>query len=235
MAEDNENIISVRNTSIVREGKTVIRNLSFQLREGEFVYLIGKTGSGKSSILKTLYADLEPLGGSIHVAGYDLGKILKKQVPFLRRKLGIIFQDFELLDDRSVEENLTFVLKAMGWAEKQKIKDRSHEVLERVGLHNVSHKLPHQLSGGEQQRVAIARALLNDPLVILADEPTGNLDPEVAYEILDLFAKINQNGTAILMGTHNHSFLRKLPARVLYCEEQELKDVSKDRVEKRMG
>jgi len=189
-----------------------------EVRNGEFVYLIGKTGSGKSSLLKAMYADLRVNAGEARVVGYDLIHIRKKEVPFLRRKLGIIFQDFQLLGDRSAEENLMFVLRATGWRNKKEMQERAGEMLKKVGLSTKGHKLPHQLSGGEQQRVAIARALLNDPEIILADEPTGNLDPETSRGIMRLLVEISQSGRAVLMATHNYSLLDEFTSRIIRCE-----------------
>ncbi len=209
----------------VRQGISgVLENVNFEIEKGEFVYLIGRTGSGKSSLLKTLYADLKPFEGHASIAGFPLPLKSKSLVPQLRRKLGIIFQDFQLLSDRTVNENLDFVLKATGWKEIAKRKARIEEVLRLVGLSIVGNKMPHQLSGGEQQRVVIARAILNEPIILLADEPTGNLDPEVAREILQLFFKINRSGTAVLMATHNHQFLKDFPARVLRCKDGKVID-----------
>lgn len=232
--EAREAVITVNHASILQENKTVINDLSFRLFEGEFVYLIGKTGSGKSSILKTLYADLPVNSGSVMVAGFGVSKIKAAEVPWLRRKLGIIFQDFQLFTDRDVRENLLFVLKATGWSDRIKMQQRIETVLEQVGLAGVEKKYPHQLSGGEQQRVAIARSLLNYPEIILADEPTGNLDPSVANEILDLFVQIHREGTSVLMATHHHSFLKRFPSRVLYCINGMVRDVQKEQVIKRM-
>jgi len=228
-------IIEMQQAQIEQGGKAVISNLSFKLYEGEFAYLIGKTGSGKSSLLKTLYADLPLSAGQATVTGYHLHGLSKKELPFLRRKLGIVFQDFQLFTDRNVQENLRFIMKATGWGDKIKMQQRIEWALTQVGLPEVEQKFPHQLSGGEQQRVAIARALLNYPQVLLADEPTGNLDPNVANDIHDLFIKINQEeGMAVLMATHHHSFLKRFPARVLLCKEGAVKDVSKEMVQKRM-
>lgn len=218
-------VISVSNVTILQENNVVLRDLNFEIKKSEFVYLIGKTGSGKSSLLKTLYADLPLLTGEIEVAGFNLRKLKKSKVPYLRRKIGIIFQDFQLLTDRNINDNLLFVLKATGWNNKAKIKQRITEVLIQVGLGSVGNKYPHQLSGGEQQRICVARALLNEPQVMIADEPTGNLDPEVADEIMRLFIDINRSGMTVLMATHNHDFLQKFPARVLKCEKGELKEV----------
>lgn len=191
---------------------------SLEVNKGEFVYLIGKTGSGKSSLLKAMYADLPVTQGQAEVAGYNLIKIRQKEVPFLRRKLGIIFQDFQLLSDRSVEENLLFVLKATGWHHKSEMAGQVNDVLLKVGLSTKGHKMPHQLSGGEQQRVAIARSLLNNPEIILADEPTGNLDPETSRGIMRLLIEISQSGRAVLMATHNYSILDEFSARIIRCE-----------------
>ena len=206
----------------------VLSDVTFSVEQHEFVFLIGRTGSGKSSLLKTLYADLPLQSGLAEVVGYSLSQIKNKEVPFLRRKIGIIFQDFQLFTDRSVHENLAFVLKATGWTDPILIKERIGEVLVQVGLLEALTKMPHQLSGGEQQRVVIARALLNNPSILLADEPTGNLDPDVADGIFKLFQDINKKGTAILMATHNHELLRKYPYRVLKCEKGKLLDSTMD-------
>ncbi len=217
-------VLQVEHTTIFQGINPVLSNVDFSVEQHEFVFLIGRTGSGKSSLLKTLYADLPLKSGKVEVAGFDLAKIKNSEIPFLRRKLGIIFQDFQLFNDRTVEENLDFVLRATGWKDKMKIKERMAEVLVLVGLENAASKMPHQLSGGEQQRVVIARALLNEPSILLADEPTGNLDPDVADGIFKLFQEINKKGTAILMATHNHELLRKYPYRVLKCEKGQLLD-----------
>jgi cell division transport system ATP-binding protein len=211
-------IIYIKGLNIYQGSKLVLRNLNFNIHSGEFVFLIGKTGSGKSSLLKTLYGELPARFGKVHVAEFNLNTIMPSELPFLRRKLGIIFQDFQLLMDRTVEENLAFVLRATGWKRKTDIRNKIAEVLMKVGLDWASKKMPYQLSGGEQQRTAVARALLNDPVVLVADEPTGNLDPEVAHEILNLFIDINKAGTAVLMATHNYDFLSKHHSRVLKCE-----------------
>jgi len=217
-------VLQVNQTTIFQGVDPVLANVNFSVEQHEFVFLIGRTGSGKSSLLKTLYADLPLKSGMVEIAGFNLTTIKTKEVPFLRRKIGIIFQDFQLFGDRSVAENLAFVMKATGWTDMGKIKDRMAEVLLLVGLNNASSKMPHQLSGGEQQRVVIARALLNNPSILLADEPTGNLDPDVADGIFRLFQEINKKGTAILMATHNHELLRKYPYRVLKCENGLLLD-----------
>ncbi|MDG1278558.1 MAG: ATP-binding cassette domain-containing protein [Algoriphagus sp.] len=217
-------VLKVNQATIFQGLNPVLTDVNFSVEQHEFVFLIGRTGSGKSSLLKTLYADLELKSGVVEVAGFDLGTIKQKEIPFLRRKIGIIFQDFQLFNDRTVAENLSFVMKATGWTNKLKIKERMAEVLMLVGLNDALEKMPHQLSGGEQQRVVIARALLNQPSILLADEPTGNLDPDVADGIFKLFQEINKKGTAILMATHNHDLLRKYPYRVLKCENGVLQD-----------
>ena len=212
-------VLSMTQATIFQGENPVLSDVTFSVEQHEFVFLIGRTGSGKSSLLKTLYADLPLQSGLAEVVGYSLSQIKNKEVPFLRRKIGIIFQDFQLFTDRSVHENLAFVLKATGWTDPILIKERIGEVLVQVGLLEALTKMPHQLSGGEQQRVVIARALLNNPSILLADEPTGNLDPDVADGIFKLFQEINKKGTAILMATHNHELLRKYPYRVLKCEK----------------
>ena len=216
--DDSEPIIVLDRADIYQGDRPVLNDVHFEIKNGEFVFMIGRTGSGKSSLLKTLYADLWLNTGSAKVAGYELHKIKRADVPFLRRKIGIVFQDFQLLSDRSVEDNLAFVLRATGWEDKSKISKRIAEVLMQVGLGTAQKRMPHQLSGGEQQRVVIARAMLNEPKILIADEPTGNLDPEVGDQIMQVFKTINNAGTAILMATHNHDFIRKFPARVLKCE-----------------
>ncbi len=220
-------IVSLKNTNLYHEDVLVLHDLDFTIRKGEFVYLIGKTGSGKSSLLKTLYADMPNPKGEIAVAGYDIPRIKKSKIPYLRRKIGIVFQDFQLLNDRSVAENIFFVMKASGWKDRSKMKTRLAEVLMQVGLGSVATKFPHQLSGGEQQRIVIARALINEPLILFADEPTGNLDPEVADSIMKLFLEINRSGTAVLMATHQHAFIEKYPARVLKVENGVILDSEK--------
>jgi len=226
-----EPIVSVKDATIFQETNAIVTGVNFDIQKGEFVYLIGRTGSGKSSILKTLYADLPLMTGYAQVAGFELSKIKPSKVPFLRRKVGIIFQDFELLPDRTVGDNLRFVMKATGWNSNQKIKEKISEVLMKVGLDSSVNKYPYQLSGGEQQRVVIARAIINEPLILVADEPTGNLDPKVADEILQLFRQINNSGTAILMATHNHKFLEKYPERVLKLDERKVLDSKKEKFE----
>jgi|TARA_B110000483_G_C18191718_1_gene541222 cell division transport system ATP-binding protein len=213
-----ESIIKLENAIIQIEHNQVLKDVNLEIANNEFIYLIGKTGSGKSSLLRTLYGDLPLAKGSGEVAGFDLAKIKKGKIPFLRRKLGIVFQDFQLLSDRTVQENLIFVMKATGWKNKSEISKKIDRVLERVGLETKGFKYPHQLSGGEQQRVAIARALVNDPDLILADEPTGNLDPETSENIMNLLIEISKNGRAILMATHDFKLIEKFPARILKCE-----------------
>ncbi|TDQ13572.1 cell division transport system ATP-binding protein [Algoriphagus boseongensis] len=217
-------VLQMTQATIFQGESPVLSEVNFSVEQHEFVFLIGRTGSGKSSLLKTLYADLPLQAGHAEVVGFNLSKIKNSEIPFLRRKIGIIFQDFQLFYDRNVSENLAFVLKATGWTDKVKIKERISEVLIQVGLIDSLMKMPHQLSGGEQQRIVIARALLNEPSILLADEPTGNLDPNVADEIFKLFQDINKKGTAILMATHNHDLLRKFPYRVLKCEKGKLLD-----------
>jgi cell division transport system ATP-binding protein len=224
-------IVRIKDATIFQEHNIVLANLNVEIGKGEFVFLVGRTGSGKSSLLKTLYADLALRLGDIDVAGFSIRRIKQSQVPLLRRKVGIIFQDFQLFNDRTVGENLTFVMKATGWSESSKIKNRLSEVLMQVGLGSVEKKMPHQLSGGEQQRVVIARALLNEPVMLIADEPTGNLDPEVSDGILKLFLQINKSGTAVLMATHDYRLIKKFPTRILKCENGKILDSTKETFE----
>ena len=219
-----EKIVEINNADIFQSKNLVLSNVELHIDKGEFVYLIGKTGSGKSSLLKMLYGDVELLQGSAGVAGFQLNNIKEKEIPYLRRKLGIVFQDFQLLTDRSVNANLLFVLQATGWKEKNKMKDRIAEVLDKVGLATKGFKMPHELSGGEQQRVVIARALLNHPEMILADEPTGNLDPETSEGIMNLLLEISRNGCSVLMATHNYTMIEKFPARIIKCENGKIHD-----------
>lgn len=212
-------VVHLEGLTVLHGSRPVLQDVNFVIDRGEFVFLTGETGSGKTSLLQTLYADLPIESGIAQVAGFGLKTIKKTELPLLRRKLGIIFQDFQLLMDRNVEENFWFILRATGWKKKKAMKQRIAEVLMKVGLGWASTKMIHQLSGGEQQRVTIARALLNDPLVLLADEPTGNLDPGVAHSILELFLEINKKGTAVLMATHNYDFLKMWPKRVLRCHQ----------------
>lgn len=230
-----DQIVTVRNVKVVFEGAVIFKDVSFDVACGEFVYLLGTTGSGKSSLLRLLYADLFSTVGIVKVNNYQVNTITKNEIPFLRRSVGVIFQDFELLTDRSVEDNLYFVMKATGWTSLLKMKNKVDALLDMVKLPRlVREKMPYQLSGGEQQRVAIARALVNDPDLIIADEPTGNLDPKVSRSILELFKEINENGTSIIMATHQHSFLRINPERALICEEGILKDISKEQVQQKL-
>ena len=219
-----DTIIQIDKVSIFQKQNLILSNISIGIDKGEFVYLVGKTGSGKSSLLKTLYADLPLIQGDVSITGFNLKTIKKKDVPFLRRKLGIVFQDFQLLTDRSVNDNLLFVLKATGWNDKLKMQERMQSVLQKVGMETKGFKMPHELSGGEQQRVAIARALLNDPEVILADEPTGNLDPETSEGIVNLLMEISRNGRAVLMATHDVMMFQKFPSRTIRCEGGKIVD-----------
>ncbi|MDA9554732.1 ATP-binding cassette domain-containing protein [Pelobium sp.] len=211
-------VIKLSNVDIFQQKHLVLSNVNLHVNKGEFVYLIGQTGSGKSSLLKIIYGDLHIKSGEGHAVGYELRTLKESDVPFLRRKLGIVFQDFQLLTDRSIEKNLEFVLKATGWKDKALIDERIKDVLEKVGLRSKMKKMPHEISGGEQQRVVIARALLNDPELILADEPTGNLDPETSEEIMILLRQISQSGTAVLMATHDYHIIRTFPSRIIKCE-----------------
>jgi cell division transport system ATP-binding protein len=223
----NTNVIEVKNAFIYHRENLILSDVNFNISKGEFVYLIGKTGSGKSSLLKTLYADLWLERGSAKVAGFLLENIKHQEIPFLRRKIGIIFQDFQLLPDRNIFQNLYFFMEAMGWKNKEEIALRIEEVLNLVGLPNILQKMPHQLSGGEQQRTAIARALLNHPEILIADEPTGNLDPEKSIEILKLFFKINEtSNTAVLMATHELDLIERFPRRTLYCDGGKINDLT---------
>jgi len=219
-----DTIIRLENAQIYQKDMLVLSNVNLHIQRGEFVYLIGRTGSGKSSLLKTIYGELELNEGQGEVCGFDLRKMKRKDVPYLRRNLGIVFQDFELLTDRSVNENLDFVMKATGWSNKAEIEKRREDVLVKVGLGAKGYKMPHELSGGEQQRVVIARALLNDPDLILADEPTGNLDPGTTEEILQLLAEISQSGRAILMATHDYSLMNNYSTRIIRCENNKVLD-----------
>lgn len=214
-----ETVIEFEKASIFQRDILVLSDVNLKIEKGQFIYLIGKTGTGKSSLLQTIYADLPLQDGTANVAGFDLRHLKNRDIPLLRRKLGIIFQDFQLLIDRSVAENLYFVMKATGWKDKVKMKERVNEVLDKVELGTKDFKMPHQLSGGEQQRVAIARALINDPEIILADEPTGNLDPETSKGIMKLLFEISGSGRSVLMATHNYSLFKEFPALTLRCED----------------
>lgn len=217
-----DTIIEFKKASIFQDDNLVLSDVNLKVEKGEFIYLIGKVGSGKSSLIKTITAELPLKKGEGSVAGFNLEKMKTRQVPYLRRKIGIVFQDFQLLTDRTVYENLVFVLKATGWKNKKEMKQRIDDVLEKVGLKHKDFKMPHQLSGGEQQRVVIARALLNNPEIILADEPTGNLDPETSDEIMQILFDIAASGRAVVMATHNYSLLKKFPSKTLKCEKTRL-------------
>ncbi len=213
-------IIDYKNVEVLRKELLVLKNVNFQLEEGQFVYLIGRVGSGKSSLMKTMYAEVPIEMGEARIFDYDLSAIRRKDVPMLRRQIGVVFQDFQLLSDRSVYDNLLFVLKTTGWKNKTDIDERINEVLSEVGMEHKSYKMPHELSGGEQQRIAIARALLNRPKLILADEPTGNLDQETGHQIMSLLHRICAEGTAVIMATHNIQLTEDFPARVVKCEDK---------------
>jgi len=225
MDTEKEVIVKYEGVDLERDGNTILSDINLAIREGDFVYLIGKVGSGKSTLLKSMYHEIPLVRGTGKVLDYELENIKKKQIPYLRRKVGIVFQDFQLLIDRSAEKNLEFVLRATGWKNKDLISLRINEVLTQVGMQNKGYKMPHELSGGEQQRIVIARALLNSPEVILADEPTGNLDPEMGGQIVQLLHTIAGNGTAVVMSTHNYAVVQKYPGRIVKCEDGYLKEV----------
>jgi cell division transport system ATP-binding protein len=214
-----QSIVQLQNAFIFQNKECILKEVNIDVLPGDFVFLIGKTGTGKSSLIKTLYADLPLQHGEGSIASFDLAKMRQKDIPYLRRKLGVVFQDFKLLPDRSVFANLHFVLKATGWKDKDKIKTRIEEVLTEVGMTDIEHKYPFELSGGEQQRVAIARALLNTPEIIIADEPTGNLDPQTSLEIMGVFQKLHQQGMTVLMATHDYNMIVKFPGKILRCDE----------------
>ncbi len=222
-----DSVISFKDASIYQEDHLVLSNVNLEINKHEFVYLIGKVGSGKTSLIKTINAELPLREGTAVATGFNLENIQAKSIPLLRRKLGIVFQDFQLLTDRSVINNLRFVLGATGWKIKNEIEERIEEVLKKVELEHKGYKMPHQLSGGEQQRVVIARALLNDPEVILADEPTGNLDPDTSEGIMEILFEIQEAGRAVVMATHNYSIMKKYPARTFKCEGGKLTEVQK--------
>lgn len=219
-------IIRLQNITIAQRELTILNDISFDVEKGEFIYLIGKTGSGKSSLLKSLYAENKLKSGIAEVAQHSLIGIKKKNILNLRRKLGIIFQDFQLLTDRSISDNLRFVMKATGWKDKNKINNKIEELLKKVGMENKGYKLPHQISGGEQQRVAIARALINDPELIIADEPTGNLDPETTNEIMKILFEISSNGKAVIMATHDYDMMQKFPSRTFRCIDEKIVEIN---------
>ncbi len=218
-------VLYLNDASIFQGDNLVLSDVSVSIEKGEFVYLIGKTGTGKSSFMKTLYGDLPLQKGQGHIVGYDLATLKERDIPFLRRKLGVVFQDFKLLNDRTVHSNLDFVLKATGWKDKVAKENRINEVLTKVDMKTKAFKYPYQLSGGEQQRIAIARALLNDPELILADEPTGNLDPQTSVEVMEVLREINKNGNTILMATHDYALLLKYPSKTLKCEDSQIFEV----------
>lgn len=218
-------VLQLKNANIFQRENLILEDVTLSVEKGEFVYLIGKTGTGKSSFMKTLYGDLPLQEGEGTIVGFDLPQLQEKEIPFLRRKLGVIFQDFLLLNDRTVKDNLSFVLNATGWKDKAAMDTRIDEVLDKVDMKTKSFKYPYQLSGGEQQRVAIARALLNDPELILADEPTGNLDPQTSVEVMEVLQEINKNGNTILMATHDYALLLKYPSKTLKCDENQVFEV----------
>lgn len=217
-----EKIIEYKKVELLRKEHVVLKSVDFALGEGEFTYLIGRVGSGKSTLMKSMYAEIPLESGDARVFEYDLAAIRRKDIPMLRRNIGIVFQDFQLLTDRSIYDNLMFVLKATGWKVKAEMNTRIEEVLNEVGMANKSYKMPHELSGGEQQRIVIARALLNKPKLILADEPTGNLDPETGHQIVTLLHRISKEGTAVIMATHNIPLVEEFPGRIVKCEDKKI-------------
>jgi cell division transport system ATP-binding protein len=218
-------ILQLKDVSIYQGDSLVLSKVNVKINKGEFVYLIGKTGAGKSSFMKTLYGDLPLTEGEGHIVDFDLKTLKENDIPYLRRKLGVVFQDFKLLSDSTINENLLFVLRATGWKDKNEMNNRVEEVLSKVDMKTKGFKYPHELSGGEQQRVAIARALLNNPELILADEPTGNLDPQTSIEVMEVLQEINKNGNTILMATHDYALLLKYPSKTLKCEESQVFEV----------
>jgi cell division transport system ATP-binding protein len=218
-------VLFLRDVCIYQGNRVILSNINLEVNHGEFIYIIGKTGSGKSSFMRTLYADLPLTEGQGSVVDFDLAALKDDKIPYLRRKIGIVFQDFQLLPDRSVKENMLFVLKATGWTDEAEMQQKIDEVLDKVDLKSIADKMPHQLSGGEQQRVAIARALLNDPELILADEPTGNLDPQTSVEVMEVLRKINSNGKTVIMATHDYALLMKYPSKTLKCENNKMFEV----------
>lgn len=220
-----ETILELRNAAIYQRENLILSDVNVHVNKGEFVYLIGKTGTGKSSFMKTLYGDIPLIEGEGTIVDHDLRKLKEKHIPYLRRKLGVVFQDFKLLNEMTVRDNLLFVLKATGWKDKKAMDNKINQVLDKVGMKTKNFKFPYQLSGGEQQRIAIARALLNDPELILADEPTGNLDPQTSVEVMEVLQEINKNGNTILMATHDYALLLKYPAKTLKCDGQRVFEV----------
>lgn len=218
-------IAQLSKANIFQNKQLILSDVSIEVQAGEFVFLIGKTGTGKSSLIKTLYADIPLQAGTGSIVGYDLNGIRQRDIPYLRRKLGVVFQDFKLLPDRSVFDNLHFVLKATGWKDKTIIANRIKQVLDEVGMEEIEHKFPFELSGGEQQRVAIARALLNTPEIIIADEPTGNLDPQTSLEVMEVFRKLHQQGMTVLMATHDYNMIVKFPGKILRCDQGSVYEV----------
>lgn len=218
-------ILNIEEVSIFQQDEIIFENINININKGDFIYLIGKTGSGKSSLIKTLYADLKLKKGEISVGGFSLKNLKENKIPFLRRKLGVVFQDFNLLQDRSVFDNLKFVLEATEWKSKRKIEDRIYEVLEIVNIKDLTHKFPHQLSGGQKQKVAISRALLNSPDLIIADEPTGNLDPKTSLEIMQLLLDLNKKGNTILMATHDFILIKEFPHKTLLCNNKSISSI----------
>ncbi len=220
-----EEIISLKNADIYQQGSLVLKEVNLSIQKGEFLYIIGKVGSGKTSLLKVFYHEIPLVNGEGTIIGYNLGKMKMNDIPLLRRKLGIIFQDFQLLSDRTVQKNFEFVLRATGWRQEHAIQERIDEVLNLVEMPDAGPKMPHRLSGGEQQRIGIARAMLNNPQIILADEPTGNLDPETSEKLMVLLHEINKEGVTIVMATHDYEMIRKFPARKIVCEHGEVKEI----------
>jgi cell division transport system ATP-binding protein len=220
-----QSVLSLKNVNIYQEGKIILSDVNLEVNHGEFIYIIGKTGSGKSSLLKTLYADLPLLEGEGKIVEFDLATLKENDIPFLRRKFGIVFQDFKLLPDRTIKDNMLFVLKATGWINNTEMDAKIDEVLTKVNMQSFANKMPHQISGGEQQRIAIARALLNDPEFILADEPTGNLDPQTSTEVLEILRQINANGKTVIVATHDYALLLKYPYKTLKCEDATIFEV----------